>query len=108
MKKFITAALAAGFIAAPALAATVTVSFANDDGTTQEWTFDDATNTATMGDISAPYTFDQEAGVLCADIPEQGEVCATFDGVAQAVGESAGYTLSTGGAGTATITAMAE
>lgn len=108
MKKFITAALAAGFIAAPALAATVTVSFASDDGTTQEWTFDDATNTATMGDISAPYTFDQEAGVLCADIPEQGEVCATFDGVAQAVGESAGYTLSTGGAGTATITAMAE
>ena len=51
MKKFITAALAAGFIAAPALAATVTVSFANDDGTTQVWTFDDATNMATMGDI---------------------------------------------------------
>ena len=108
MKKFITAALAAGFIAAPALAATVTVSFANDDGTTQVWTFDDATNMATMGDISAPYTFDQEAGVLCADIPEPGAVSATFDGVAQAVGESAGYTLSTGGSGTATITAMAE
>ncbi|MEL6664611.1 MAG: hypothetical protein AAFQ24_00655 [Pseudomonadota bacterium] len=108
MKKFITAALAAGFLAAPALAATVTVSFANDDGTTQEWTFDDATNMATTGDLSVPYTFDQEAGVLCADIPEQGELCATFDGVAQAVGESAGYTLSTGGTGTATITAMAE
>ncbi|MHA7859632.1 MAG: hypothetical protein ACX94D_16230 [Henriciella sp.] len=108
MKKFIAAALAAGFIAAPALAATITVSFANDDGTTQEWTFDDATGMATTGDISVPYTFDQEAGVLCADIPEQGEVCATFDGVAQAVGDSAGYTLSTGGAGTATITAMAE
>jgi hypothetical protein len=108
MKKFFAVALAAGFIAAPAFAATVTVSFAGDDGTTQVWTFDDSTNTATMGDISAPYTFDAEAGVLCADIPEQGEVCATFDGVAQAVGESAGYTLSTGGGGTATITAMSE
>ncbi|MFN3213566.1 MAG: hypothetical protein ACE37M_10700 [Henriciella sp.] len=108
MRKFFAVALAAGFIAAPAFAAKVTVSFASDDGTTQEWTFDDSTNTATMGDISASYTFDAEAGVLCADIPEQGEVCATFDGVAQAVGESSGYTLSTGGGGTATITAMSE
>lgn len=108
MKKFFTAALAAGFIAAPALAATVTVSFVNDDGSTQVWTFDDETNTATMGEVSAPYTFDEEAGVLCADVPEQGEICATFDGAAQAVGESAGYTLSIGGSGTATITAIAE
>ncbi|MEL6857421.1 MAG: hypothetical protein AAFO74_03485 [Pseudomonadota bacterium] len=108
MKKFLTAIVAAGFIAAPAFAAKVTVSFANDDGTTQEWTFDDATDMATAGDITAPYTFDQEAGVLCADIPQQGEVCATFEGVAQGVGESAGYTLSTGGAGTATITAISE
>ncbi len=108
MKKIITAMIAAGFIAAPALAASVTVSFASDDGTTQEWTFDQETSMATMGDLSVPYTFDQEAGVLCADIPDQGEVCATFDGVAQAVGDSAGYTLSTGGSGTATITAMEE
>ena len=108
MKKMITAIIAAGFIVAPALAASVTVSFASDDGTTQEWTFDQETNTGTMGDLSVPYTFDQEAGVLCADIPDQGEVCATFEGVAQAVGESARYTLSTGGAGTATITAMEE
>ena len=100
--------LLVGFIAAPAVAASVTVSFANDDGTTQEWTFADATNMATTGDMSVPYTFDQEAGVLCADIPEQGELCATFDGAAQAVGESAGYTHSTGGTGTATITAIAE
>jgi hypothetical protein len=106
MKKFLTVALAAGFVAAPAFAATITVSFANDDGTTQEWTFDG--ETATTGDISVPYTFDEEAMKLCAEIPEQGEVCATFDAVADAVGESAGYTLSTGGTGTATITAMEE
>ena len=107
MKKFLAAALAAGFIAAPAFAASITVSFANDDGTAQEWTFD-GEGTATSGDITASYTFDEEAGVLCADIPEQGEVCATFDGVAEKVGDTAGYTLSTGGTGTATITAMTE
>lgn len=107
MKKFITAAIAAGCLAAPAFAATITVSFANDDGTTQEWTFD-GEGTATTGELTTPYTFDEEAGVLCADIPEQGEVCVTFDGVAESVGDTAGYTLSTGGAGTATIIAMEE
>jgi len=107
MKKFIAAAVAAGFIAAPAFAASITISFANDDGTTSEWTFD-GEGTATSGDISASYTWDEEAKTLCADVPEQGEICATFDGVAEAVGESAGYTLSTGGSGTATITAMEE
>ena len=108
MKKFITAALAAGFVAAPALAASITVSFASDDGTTQEWTFDQDTGMATMGEISGPYTWDEEAKKLCVDIPEQGEVCGVFDRVAQAVGETAKYTLSTGGGGTATVTAMSE
>lgn len=108
MKKFLTAAIAAGFIAAPAFAASITLSFASDDGTTQEWTFDQETSLATMGDLSAPYTWDEEAKKLCAEIPDQGEVCATFDSVGQAVGETSGYTLSSGGSGTATITAMAE
>lgn len=107
MKKFITAAIAAGFIAAPAFAASITLSFASDDGTTQEWTFD-GEGTATFGEASMPYTWDEAARVLCADIPEQGEVCATFETVAEAVGESSAYTLSTGQTGTATITAVTE
>lgn len=107
MKKFIAAAVAAGFIAAPAFAASITVSFANDDGTTSEWTFD-GEGTATSGDVSTAYTWDEEAMKLCADVPEQGEICATFDSVADEVGESAGYTLSNGGSGTATIIAMEE
>nr|WP_070961270.1 hypothetical protein [Hyphomonas sp. Mor2] len=107
MKKFIAAAVAAGFIAAPAFAASITVSFANDDGTTSEWTFD-GEGTATSGDVSASYTWDEEAMKLCADVPEQGEICATFDSVADEVGESSGYTLSNGGSGTATIIAMEE
>ena len=108
MKKLLTAALAAGFVAAPAFAASVTLTFASDDGTTQEWTFDDTTNMATMGDLSAPYTWDEDAKRLCVDIPEEGEVCGVFDRVAQAVGETASYTLESGGGGTATITAMSE
>ena len=107
MKKFFAAAIAAGFIAAPAFAASITISFADNDGTTAEWTFD-GEGTATSGEITTSYTWDEEAKTLCAEVPEQGEVCATFDGVAEAVGESAGYTLSTGGAGTATIMAMEE
>jgi len=107
MKKFLTAAVIAGFVAAPAFAASITISFANEDGTTQEWTFD-GEGTATSGDMSAAYTWDEDAAKLCAEIPEQGEVCATFDSVAQAVGETSTYALSTGGAGTATIMAMEE
>ena len=107
MKKILTAAIVAGFVAAPAFAASITVSFAGDDGNTQEWTFD-GEGTATSGDVTASYTYDEEARKLCADIPEQGEVCATFDSAAEAVGESSTYTLSTGGTGTATITAMEE
>jgi len=107
MKKFMTAALFAGFIAAPAFAASITISFANDDGTTQEWSFD-GEGTATSGDLTTAYTWDEDAATLCAEIPDQGEICATFDSVAEAVGESSTYTLSVGGSGTATITAMEE
>lgn len=107
MKKLVAAIVAAGFVTAPAFAASITISFAGDDGNTQEWTFD-GEGTATVGDLSTSYTWDEAARKLCADVPEQGEVCATFESAAQAVGESSTYTLSTGGTGTATIIAMEE
>lgn len=108
MKKFIAAALSAAFIAAPAFAASITVSFANDDGTTTEITFDQETSMATTSGVSMPYTWDAETSTVCADMPDVGEVCATFESVAEAVGDTAKYTLSVGGGGTATITAMSE
>lgn len=107
MKRFMIAVCAAGLFAAPAFAASITISFANDDGTTQEWSFD-GEGTATSGEMSVAYTWDEEARTLCAELPDQGEICATFDGDADEVGESSTYTLSTGGTGTATITAMQE
>lgn len=107
MKKIMSMALAAAFIAAPAFAASMTVSFANDDGTTQEWTLNDD-GTAVSGDLNTTYTYDEAAMKLCADIPDAGSVCATFDSAGTAVGDTSTYTLSTGGGGTATITAMEE
>ncbi|MEL6474071.1 MAG: hypothetical protein AAFQ21_08290 [Pseudomonadota bacterium] len=109
MKKFLMAAATAALIAGAASAATVSVSFANDNGDTQDWTFDNATNTATGPDgVTAPYTWDEAAMTLCADVPEQGELCVVFDEVAQEVGATSTYTVSNGDTGTATVTAMAE
>lgn len=109
MKKIIVSTLAAGLLAAPAFAASITISFASDEGATQVWTFDDSTMTATTGELSTSYTWDAETSTLCADIPEEGEVCATFESTeAPTVGGSSAYTLSTGGSGVATITEMTE
>jgi len=107
MKKLVTLAIASGLLAMPAVAASITLSFAGDNGITQVWTFD-GEGTATTGALTTTYTWDEEARILCADVPDQGEVCATFETTAQAVGESSAYTLSTGDTGTATITAISE
>ncbi len=109
MKKLLISTAAVALFAAPAFAASMTVSFASDDGTTTVMTFDDE-GTAAMADGSTlAYTYDEEALKLCAEIPETGEVCATFaEAGTGAVGESIAYTLSIGGGGTATITAVEE
>jgi len=109
MKKFLIAAAATAMMAAPAFAAKITVSFANDDGMTNVWTFDQETNMATNdAGMEAAYTFDPEARTVCADIPDAGEICATFAEQISEVGATSAYTLSTGGGGTATLTAIEE
>ena len=65
MKMILVSALVAGLIAAPAMAASMTLSFAADGGETQEWTLHDD-GTATSGDVSVPYTWDETGGVLCS------------------------------------------
>lgn len=108
MKKILVSALVAGLIAAPAMAASMTLSFAADGGETQEWTLHDD-GTATSGDVSVPYTWDETGGVLCATTAE-GELCATIADTSDtpAIGDSSTYTTNTGQAGTVTITAMTE
>ena len=112
MKKTIVSAIAAAALAAPAMASSLTISFASDDGTTTIMTFDQASMTATVegADGSFPYTWDAEANKLCGDATGEGEVCATFDSANEtpAVGDTSAYTTSDGGGGTATITAMSE
>lgn len=112
MKKLLTLSAAAAALAMPALAGTMTISFANDDGTNPVMTFDDSTMTATMEGVegSFDYTWDVEANAICGDPLGEGEVCATFTETETniAVGMTSAYTLSTGGGGTATVTAVSE
>ena len=108
MKKLMLVAAAAALWSGSAFAATMTISFAPDDGEAQVWTFDADTSTATTGDLSVPYTWDADARSLCAQL-ESGELCAVFETVSEtpAINDSTRYTTSAGGAGTATITGMA-
>ncbi len=112
MKTIITATAFAIAAALPATAATITIEFAPDDGSEPAaFTFDDATGMSTGPDGStSPFTWDEDTATLCGTDPEGSEVCATFtDNSAEpAVGVTSPYTLSTGGGGTATITAMSE
>ena len=112
MKKLLSLSAAAAALAMPAIAGTMTISFANDDGTTSVMTFDDSTMTATLegAEGSFPYTWDAEANAICGDPLGEGEVCATFteSETNVAVGTSSAYTLSSGGGGTATVTAVSE
>ncbi|MEM6627788.1 MAG: hypothetical protein AAF719_13920 [Pseudomonadota bacterium] len=106
--KFAALIAASALMAAPAMAGVATIEFANDDGNTSTWTFNDETMMATADGVDAgAYTWDEAAATLCGATPD-GEVCATFDDPKSEVGHSSTYTLSTGGGGTATIKALEE
>ena len=112
MKKLATLTLAAAALATPALAGTMTISFANDSGETVVMTFDQATMKGSVEGAEGEfdYTWDAETKTLCGDATGEGEVCATLAEANEppAVGDASAYTTSDGGSGTATITAMSE
>jgi len=112
MKKLIALTAATAMFAMPAMAAKMTISFANDDGNTVVMTFDQATMKGSVEGVDGEfdYTYDAEARKLCGDATGEGEVCATFAEAneAPAVGDTSAYTTSDGGSGTATITALEE
>lgn len=109
MKRLIAIIGATVLLTAPALAATMTLSFATDDGETTVWTLNNADNTASNGEVTLPFTWDAEAKTLCAQA-EEGEICATMDTAndAPAVGDTSTYTTNTGVTGTVTIIAIEE
>lgn len=107
MKTLITAAAALAFASGAALAQTMTIEFAGDDGATTSWTFDGEGNATASDGTTATYTWDEEGKVLCGQM-EEGELCATFAETGSEVGDSSAYTLSDGTTGTATITAVTE
>ena len=108
MKKTLIATLAATLLAAPAFASSMTVSFANADGSTQVWTLGDDGKATSPEGMVADYTYDEATMTLCAEIPDLGEVCATFESAGEAVGDTSNYTLSNGATGVATVTAVEE
>lgn len=109
MRKSLIAVASSVFLAAPALAATITISYEGDDGTSQTVSYDDSTGIATAGERLSPYTWDVEEATICVTTPER-EICITFEEVnaEPAIGDTSHYTTNTGAAGTATVTAVTE
>ncbi len=108
MKKYLIAAAMVAGLSAPAFAGSMTVSFADAEGATQVWVLgDDGKATAPDG-ATVDYTYDEATMTLCAEVPEAGQVCATFERAGEKVGDTSNYTTNAGTAGVATITAMEE
>jgi hypothetical protein len=105
MKTFAFAAFVAALaLAGPAFAQKTTVKYAITDGPEYVVTYDSTAGMATLGDKSAPYTFDQATKTLCSASPDgTGEVCVTFAEVQFVAGHTTAFTTSTGRAGTATV-----
>lgn len=113
MTRFLSAALAGLSLAAvPALAQTMTIEFAEADGTTAVWVFMEDGIAIGPDGMMATYTYDEAARTLCGEI-EGGDpprMCATFAEANEepAVGDTSAYTTDAGTAGTATIIAIEE
>lgn len=111
MKKTISVVLAALALAAPAFAASMTISFAADEGGDPLVITFDGEGTASVegSEDTFAYTWNEETRELCGDATGEGEVCATMaESGDPEVGQSTAYTTSAGTSGTATITAMSE
>ena len=109
MQKTLITLCAAAALAAPAFAASMTVSFAGSDGTVTVMTFaEDGTASVEGVDATFAYTWDDDAQKLCGDYTGEGVVCATFegDGGDREVGDTVAYTTDDGRDGVATVTAI--
>lgn len=87
---------------------TITISYKGDDGTAEMVSYDENTKMATAGERVSPYTWNAAEGKIRITTPG-GEICITFEeaNAEPAVGDTTRYTMNTGAAGTATITAIA-
>ncbi|MEO0981504.1 MAG: hypothetical protein AAFX03_02500 [Pseudomonadota bacterium] len=108
MKKLLCAAAALTIAAAPAYAATYTIQFDGEDGESITWAFAED-GTATAGDGTAvPYTWDEATLTVCGEMPEEGQVCATFAALMEEEGGTTTYTSTTGVGGAATLISVVE
>ena len=109
MKRLVLSSAVALVFGSSALATTFTVTFDDEGGESVTWVFDDSTMTAPSADIeSVAYTWDEESLTVCGEMPEEGEVCATFEALMEEAGATTGYTDTNGGKGTATLVSVEE
>ncbi len=111
MSKFLATFATALLISSSPFAQVITVEFKPAEGDAITFAFDDATNTSTnvaTGETGA-YTFNAETNTICGTGADGAEVCATFEGPANAepkAGDSGSYTTNAGTSGTATIVSI--
>lgn len=105
--RLLIAAAALALFATPALAASTTVEFASDSGTTTTVVFDANGTASVNGAEPGPYTMDQAAKKICGAVNGH-ELCVTFAEMGTDVGFTTTYENSAGEKGKATITAVSE
>ena len=107
MKKLILAAAVATFVSAPAFAASMTIEFATEGQDKLTITLNKEDGSATAGDKTGSYTWDEASKTLCGDEMVE-NACVTFDEIVDTVGSSTGYTRNDGAKGVATILEITE
>ena len=107
MKKTILTGLIAAGMAASAFAASTTVTFVAEDGTSTVVVLNED-GTSLVNDVEGTYTFDEATKTLCGTSGDAPELCVTFEELGDEVGFETGFTSTSGNTGTATITAVTE
>ena len=87
MKKILFTTIIAGFATASAFAASQTIEFVRDDGTSTTIVLNDD-GTTMMGDVAGTYTYDEAEMKLCGSVEGAEEVCVTFENTGSEVGDS--------------------
>lgn len=107
MRKFLASAIITAMVAAPVFAASTTIEFVRDDGTTTVVVLNDD-GTSKIGDAEGTYTYDEATLTLCGQAADADELCVTFEEGGTEVGDSSAYSSTNGDKGVATITEITE
>ena len=85
-----------------------TIEYAVEGRDTVTVTYDSDTMTLSVGDVTVPFTVNEEKGEVCSEGPDGTPVCASFESDLRGadIGTSVNFTATNGDAGTATLVAV--